>query len=426
VNIQLPIQNDPVIQAVFDDPARFKVLTKGRRVGVTRSKANDWQAKCLQSPKKYLWVDTVHRNIDRYVERFFIPPLKVLDKHIKNKWSWNAQKKVLKIFDSIIDFGSAERPENLEGEGYDEIFLNEAGIILYKGRGLWEESLRPMLADRGGSALIAGVPKGIRDNYFFNLSERCGQIDGWKKWGFTSYDSPYTPRAEIKQMESEMPPQIARQEIYGEFVDAAETENPWLTNFEDHHISEDAVFNPRRSVIISFDFNIDPMLVTFHHVYKGGWHTFDEESMFNATVPAMIERIKKRFPPDVLARIEITGDATSSKRDINRIDHKSSWDLIVKGLKVNKKRIRVPKSNPPVKYNRELCNHILYSHPGVKVNPKCKTLIYEARYTEADAEGGIPKKNRNKLEQRADALDTWRYVANAYLRDYIKNPGRYR
>jgi hypothetical protein len=33
---------------------------------------------------------------------------------------------------SVIDFGSAERPENLEGFSYDFVVLNEAGIILKK------------------------------------------------------------------------------------------------------------------------------------------------------------------------------------------------------------------------------------------------------------------------------------------------------
>lgn len=33
---------------------------------------------------------------------------------------------------SILDFGSAERPENMEGFAYDYMVLNEAGIILKK------------------------------------------------------------------------------------------------------------------------------------------------------------------------------------------------------------------------------------------------------------------------------------------------------
>ena len=108
MRIDLPIANHPDIQRIFDSDARFKLLRKGRRVGATRSKANDWIQRCLSGyDLKFLWVDTIQRNVDRYSERFFQKPLKSLPKSI---WTWNGQKKTLHIKDSLIDFGSAERP----------------------------------------------------------------------------------------------------------------------------------------------------------------------------------------------------------------------------------------------------------------------------------------------------------------------------
>jgi hypothetical protein len=209
----------------------------------------------------------------------------------------------------------------------------------------------------------------------------------------------------------------------------AEIELPWLHNFGDQHISDEAKYRPGQPVIISFDFNVDPMTATLHHAWwdKDGhhWHTFDEISIPNGSVPVIIERIKQTLPDAALASCLITGDATASKKDINRMDHRSSWVLIKQGLRVPDSRFRVPRSNPSLKDNRELCNHILYAHPDVKINPKCKTLVYECRYTEGDKEGGIPKKSRAKLEQRADALDTWRYVANSFLRDFADKVAKY-
>lgn len=428
--IELPIYNDPVIDRVFNDPARFVMLRKGRRVGATRSKANSWIEKSLtdSSEQKFLWVDTVQRNIDRYYERFFWKPLRNIPKTL---WEWNGQRKTLKIHNSLIDFGSAERPENLEGFGYDDIFMNEAGIILQgdSGRKLWEESLRPMLADTGGRALFAGVPKGLRNNYFAHLWTSTQGRENWSHHTLTSYDSPYVTEDEVRAMEQDMHPATARQEIYAEFVDYASTEMPWLFNFTDDHISEDAKFNPSLPVVASFDFNIDPMVVTLHHCWFNGsghhWHTFDEITLPNGSVPGAVARLKQIFTGVQLSMIEVTGDATGEERDINRIDHISSWAIIQRDLHVSPKRMKVPKSNPSVESNRELCNFILYGHKDVKVNPKCKTLIYELKFTEADSGGGIAKKNRAKLEQRADALDTWRYVANAYLGDFIQKPGKY-
>jgi len=431
MQIALPIANDPAIQAVFDGPERFKVFRKGRRVGATRSKANDWIAKCMtEEEHKFLWVDTVQRNIDRYYERFFWKPLKNIPREA-NLWEWNGQRKTLKIRDSIIDFGSAERPENLEGFGYDEVFLNEAGIILMgdSGRKLWEETLRPMLSDREGGALIAGVPKGIRDNYFAKLwTETEGRPD-WGHYVMTSYQSPYVNEAEVRAMEQDMHPMTARQEIYAEFVDYSATDMPWLHNFTDEHISTEARYRQGHPIIFSFDFNVDPMVCTLHHIWFDfaghHWHTFDEITLNNGSVPKMVEVIRERFTDLQLSTCEVTGDATGDKRDINNIQHISSWEIIRAGLGVSPKRMKVPRSNPSVSSNRELCNLILYAHKDVKVSPKCKTLIYEAKFTEADHTGGIPKKNRAKMGQRADALDTWRYVANTYLQDFINKRNKY-
>ena len=429
MRIDLPIANHPDIQRIFDSDARFKLLRKGRRVGATRSKANDWIQRCLSGyDLKFLWVDTIQRNVDRYSERFFQKPLKSLPKSI---WTWNGQKKTLHIKDSLIDFGSAERPENLEGFGYDEIFLNEAGIILKgeSGRKLWEETLRPMLSDREGGALFAGVPKGLRDNHFAKLWESSERNTEWGRYTMTSYDSPYVSESEVRSMEADMHPSTARQEIWAEFIDYAATEMPWLMNFSDSHIA-DINFDPNKPLILSFDFNIDPMVITCHHLWFDNnshhWHTFDEIVINNGSVPQAIKIIKDKFPEIVLSKALITGDQTGSKRDINSIDHRYSWLLIKEGLRVADNRLKIPRVNPSVSTNRELCNYILYAHPDVKVSSRCKTLIYEAKYTEADHEGGIAKKNRNNLAQRADALDTWRYVANSFLPDFIEKSHKYK
>jgi hypothetical protein len=53
---------------------------------------------------------------------------------------------------STLDMGSAERPENLEGFGYDYYVLNEAGIILKK-KGLWDNTIQPMVRNAQGKII---------------------------------------------------------------------------------------------------------------------------------------------------------------------------------------------------------------------------------------------------------------------------------
>jgi len=211
------------------DNVKFQVVTKGRRFGATRGAVHAFIEWCLEG-KKLLWGDTIHSNIDRYVERYFMPALN------KNKieYSYQRQMKQLTIGNGYIDFRSADKPENWEGFGYDVIFLNEAGIIL-NNKYLYSNAVLPMLMDSQASMLIAaGVPKGKfckgesrkkEEHPFYTLYKAAkNNTPRYRLLEYSSYDNPLLPEEEIKELESEiarMSPGMVEQEIYGKFVDSA-------------------------------------------------------------------------------------------------------------------------------------------------------------------------------------------------------------
>lgn len=217
--IRLKLKYVDCLLKVFEyKNARRKVVAKGRRLGFTLNSAQYVVEYLLQPNKMVLWGDTIAGNIERYVERYFMPVLRQLPHKL---WSWDKREKKLIIGSSVCDFRSADRPENWEGFGYDLVILNEAGIIL-KNRYLWENAVRPMLIDNPESeCIIGGTPKG--KNLFFDLFKN-GMEDkpNWKSWQFSTYENPFISREEIDELIREMPENIVRQEIYGEFLDIAE------------------------------------------------------------------------------------------------------------------------------------------------------------------------------------------------------------
>lgn len=214
---QLPIKNFEKQQQCFDATERFVIVKKGRRFGLTKGASNNFIKKALNKEfKQGLWVDTVNANIDRYVERYFIPSLKKLP---PTMWNWQKQAKVLTILNSYIDFRSADRPENLEGFGYDYGFLNEAGIIL-KDEYLWNNAIKPMFWDFKTSRLvIGGAPKGKGE--FFNLYQRGldPEQKDFKCFSFSSFDNPYLDHQLLLEEIKHTPERVVRQEIYAEFLD---------------------------------------------------------------------------------------------------------------------------------------------------------------------------------------------------------------
>ena len=93
---------------------KYLIVPKGRRFGTTKGAANAFIEYCIDNITPLLWVDTINGNIDRYFDRYFYPVLKQIP---ANKWNFNRQKRELKIYDSIIDFRSADSPESIEGFG---------------------------------------------------------------------------------------------------------------------------------------------------------------------------------------------------------------------------------------------------------------------------------------------------------------------
>ena len=62
---------------------------------------------------------------------------------------------------------------------------------------VWEQILRPALADQKGSALFIGTPMGR--NHFYDLHQYASisEDDDWAGYHFTSYDNPLLDKEEI-------------------------------------------------------------------------------------------------------------------------------------------------------------------------------------------------------------------------------------
>ena len=223
MEVILNIKNFEKQNEIFTDPHRYKIISKGRRFGLTRGMANEYIMRALQGKfKKGLWVDTINANIDRYVERFMVPELRKLPKQIF--WQWKKQARTLIIKDSYIDFRSSDNPQNIEGFGYEIAFLNEAGIIL-RDEYLWHNAIQPMLMEYQAETIIGGNPKGRGLFYDLYLKGLNPDNKDYKSFHVTTYDNPYMPVAEVDRMVADMPERVARQEIFGEFLSGIETES---------------------------------------------------------------------------------------------------------------------------------------------------------------------------------------------------------
>lgn len=210
------------IKPAFADRTQHTIIRAGRRTWKTYG-GFQWILLELMRNKwvKGIWVDTVQANLSKYIERYVKP---ILGKDFCKSIKIDNQKYIITFMNgSILDMGSAERPENLEGFEYDFYVINEAGIILKKS-GLWDNTLQPMLKNARGK--IIGTPKGKTHNgepsKYYKLSELCKTEDNFKEYHFTAYESPEWTTPQLEQIKWQSPSYIWSQEYIAEFVDVYE------------------------------------------------------------------------------------------------------------------------------------------------------------------------------------------------------------
>lgn len=199
---------------VFDSTARNVVYAKGRRAGGTLGAVNRLVEIAHEQPtSRHLWVDVVQRNIERVLERYFLPLLR------GTAFRCNGRERTLRFANgALCDFGSAERPELMEGFGYGFIWVNEAGHVL-KDEALYYNTLLPMVLEADQPQLFfIGAPKGpglFQRMFDWGADPKRQE---WVSFRHPSHRNPRLNRAELERMRAHMPEREYRQEILAEFV----------------------------------------------------------------------------------------------------------------------------------------------------------------------------------------------------------------
>jgi hypothetical protein len=407
-----------------DEQARHVLVQKGRRFGATKGAANaciEW----LIEGQHILWGDTIHSNINKYFERYFLPELKAN----KIEFNWAKQERTLTAGKGHIDFRSADNPENWEGFGYSRIILNEAGIILSNPY-LYTNAVRPMMLDHPDAVLYAlGVPKGKllkdgKEHPFYTLCKKKGE-KGYRVLQYSSYDNPLLSPDDIRELEldmSAMDSTQVEQEIYGNFIDRVGG-NPFAIQYDKDRHSLGCHFQPNRTLYVSFDFNLDPFAIIFSHIWedKEGlhYHIFDEMSIQGGTLANGVKDILAKYGQHRHMMV-ITGDYNGTARQMAAPDGLSHYLTLKRMIGLTDRQFDI-RPNPRHSNSRSDCNFILANAEDFRVSPNCVHLERDLRTVEVDSDEKIIKVNRSKVEQRADHLDAFRYLCNTKaLQDWAK------
>ena len=197
-------------QEVWKDTTRFKVVAAGRRTGKTRMAAYLLIVNALQVKAGHVFYVAPTQGQARDIMWQII--LEVGHPVIKTSHINNLQ--VTLINGATISLKGADRPETMRGVSLKYLVMDEYADMKPE---VWEQILRPALADQKGGALFIGTPMGR--NHFYDLYQYAlsDEDDTYAGYHYTSYDNDLLDPEELNAAKKSMSSFAFRQEFMASF-----------------------------------------------------------------------------------------------------------------------------------------------------------------------------------------------------------------
>ena len=200
----------PWQQKVWTDNKRFQVVAAGRRTGKSRYAAWKLIVKALEAKRGQVFYVAPTQGQARDI--MWQTLLEVGHPVISSSHVNNLQ---IKLVNGItIALKGADRPETMRGVSLYYLVMDEYADMKPE---VWEQILRPALADLKGDALFIGTPMGR--NHFYDLHQYASlsKDKDWQGYHFTSYDNPLLDEEEINAAKNSMSAFSFRQEFMASF-----------------------------------------------------------------------------------------------------------------------------------------------------------------------------------------------------------------
>ena len=208
--MDLDIELLPWQQEVWADETRFKIVAAGRRTGKSRLAAWLLIVNALQAERGHVFYVAPTQGQARDI--MWQTLLELGNPVISGSHINNLQIKL--VNGATISLKGADRPETMRGVSLKFLVLDEYADMKPD---VFEQILRPALADQKGCAMFIGTPMGR--NHFYDLYKyaELGDDETYKAWHFTSYDNPILDPSEIDTAKKSMSSYAFRQEFMASF-----------------------------------------------------------------------------------------------------------------------------------------------------------------------------------------------------------------
>ena len=361
---------------VLSHPARFKVITAGRRFGKSvLGLMFLLKGEMLQGQNRWYLSPTYRQG------KLTVWP--ILKSIIRNQPDWKINETELSCtrLGVTIAIKGSDASDNLRGAELSRVVLDE---YAYQKPGVFEEVIYPMLTTTHGNALMIGTPDGFSSNNFYDyFLKGQGEDDQWKSWQFKTIDGGFVDEKELELAKSNLDERAYRQEFMASFETAA-NRAAWAFDRSKHVVKAEELSS---YFIIGIDFNVDYMTAVLACVYSDQTiHYVDEIRRRNSSTELLANEMKTLWPKITEVYPDPAGTARSTTS--SRSDHQI--------LRDHGYRVLAARRHPSHRDRLNALNRKLQDANGkikMTVDPKCVYLIKDLEQVQRDRKGGIDKSN---------------------------------
>lgn len=213
VTLYIPhINQQRIHDSINNEPYKYYSLNIGRQFGKSLLGVNQALYWLFNDHKvKIGWVSPIYRQCKKVfsdIDNAFGNNQQVFKEKNKTDLIFKSHK------DSTIQFYSSENYDNIRGETFDYLIMDESA---WQSEQAWTEVLRATVLVKGRKVLFLSTPKGR--NWFYTLHALDGVNPQYKSFTMTSYDNPLIQPSEIDDARLTLPDNVFRQEYLAEFID---------------------------------------------------------------------------------------------------------------------------------------------------------------------------------------------------------------
>lgn len=318
---------------------------------------------------------------------------------------WSDRKTKLTLANgSTIRFKTVSNWENFRSTEFTWIELEEASLIDEKTfkelSARLREATKDIWVNPYKSIFLHTNPQGTRGWIYKLFSNPKTKIKGYRAVTAPTTENTYLPKTYVDNLMEMYSAEEVEELIMG--LDVNRDNTIAFPDFSmQYNVSDDLKFDRNSTLILTCDFNYNPMCWYLVQEINGEWHVLKELIENNVTTKEMCKIITPVIDSYGVRKFTLMGDSHGKDKKTNGSDYSVMLaHFSDAGYDVT---LRVQKSNPLIKERLAVLRGLIKNAKGerhLKVSSSCKWLLYNFDECKNQlSNGGLKLPTDNEIQQ---------------------------